>query len=52
VKRYVAEAGSGLVREAMTEADRWLVSRVGYVECMRAVTIAGGAVVAGRFRSE
>lgn len=43
VKRYVAEPGSDLVREAMGEAEHWFMCRVGFVETMRAVGLAGGA---------
>jgi uncharacterized protein len=52
VKRYVAEPGSELVREAMTAADGWFMCRIGYLETMRAVTLAAGGAAAGGFRSE
>ena len=52
MKRYVAEAGSEVVREAMAAADGWFMCRVGYVETMRAVTLAAGGSAAGSFRSE
>jgi uncharacterized protein len=42
VKRYVAEPGSKLVREAMAVADIWFVCRVGYVETVRAIGLAAG----------
>jgi predicted nucleic acid-binding protein len=46
VKRYVAEPGSDLVREAMTQADTWFMCRVGFVETVRAVGLAGGLTAA------
>jgi predicted nucleic acid-binding protein len=38
----VAEPGSELVREAMAEAQNWFMRRVGFVETVRAVGLAGG----------
>jgi predicted nucleic acid-binding protein len=39
----VAEPGSDLVREAMSQADAWFVCRVGFVETIRAIGLAAGA---------
>lgn len=52
VKRYVAEPGSDLVREAMIVADGWYMCRIGFVETMRAVSLAAGAAAAAGFRDE
>ena len=52
VKRYVAEAGSDLVRGAMTDADGWFMCRIGFVETVRAVSLAGGRKTAGVFQRE
>jgi len=42
VKRYIEEDGSELVASEMAAADGWSMCRVGYVETVRAVGIAGG----------
>jgi predicted nucleic acid-binding protein len=42
VKRYVEEEGSELVLSAMEDADAWSMCRIGYVETVRAVALAGG----------
>ncbi len=42
VKRYVEEEGSDLVIAAMGDAQAWSMCRIGYVETMRAVALAGG----------
>lgn len=42
VKRYVEEEGSDLVLSAMEDADAWSTCRIGYVETVRAVALAGG----------
>jgi predicted nucleic acid-binding protein len=42
VKRYVEEEGSELVLSAMDDADAWSMCRIGYVETVRAVALAGG----------
>jgi predicted nucleic acid-binding protein len=42
VKRYVEEDGSDLVLSAMENARGWSMCRVGYVETVRAVALAGG----------
>lgn len=52
VKRYVAEPGSELVRDAMQDAEAWTSCRIGFVETVRAVAIASGAAVAERVRDE
>ena len=43
VKRYVAELGSEVVREAMERAESWYMCRHGFVETVRAVALAAGA---------
>jgi predicted nucleic acid-binding protein len=52
VKRYVAEPGSELVRDAMADADAWFMCRIGFVETYRALGIAAGERVAQRFATE
>jgi uncharacterized protein len=42
VKRYIKEDGSELVQSAMAAAHAWLMCRIGYVETVRAVGLAGG----------
>jgi uncharacterized protein len=42
VKRYIEEEGSEAVLAAMEEAGVWSICRIGYVETMRAVALAGG----------
>jgi predicted nucleic acid-binding protein len=42
VKRYVEEEGSDLVLRTMAEATAWSTCRIGYVETVRAVALAGG----------
>jgi uncharacterized protein len=42
VKRYIDEEGTDLVLAAMEEARVWSICRIGYVETMRAVALAGG----------
>ncbi len=42
VKRYVEEEGSDSVLRAMDEATAWSICRIGYVEAVRAVALAGG----------
>jgi predicted nucleic acid-binding protein len=48
----VAESGSDVVRDAMDRADRWLMCRIGFVETVRAVGLAGGRVAASAMRDE
>ncbi len=43
MKRYVSEAGSDLVRDAMERAGGWYMHRAGFVETVRAVGLAAGA---------
>lgn len=42
VKRYVEEEGSEMVLSAMETAHAWSMCRIGYVETVRAVALAGG----------
>jgi uncharacterized protein len=42
VKRYVEEESSEAVLGAMEEASSWSMCRVGFVETVRAVALAGG----------
>jgi len=52
VKRYVGEDGSELVISAMEDARAWSMCRVGYVETVRAVGLAGGRKVAKRVEAD
>jgi hypothetical protein len=52
VKRYLAEEGSQLVRDLMREADGWAMCRIGYVETVRAITLAAGRRAARRIDDE
>lgn len=52
VKRYVAEPGSELVREAMDRAESWYIGRPGFVETVRAVAIAAGMGATRRVKEE
>jgi len=40
------------VRIAMQDADTWFICRIGYVETMRAVSLAGGVAAGKAFRGE
>lgn len=42
----MAEPGSDAVRDAMDSADGWFMCRAGYVETLRAVTLAAGTSAA------
>jgi predicted nucleic acid-binding protein len=42
VKRYIKEKGSELVLSAMEDAQAWAMCRIGYVETIRAIGLAGG----------
>lgn len=42
VKRYIQEEGTDLVLAAMADAPAWAICRIGYVETVRAVGLAGG----------
>jgi predicted nucleic acid-binding protein len=52
VKRYVAENGSDMIRDAMAQANGWFICRIGYVETVRAATLAAGETAASHFRNE
>ena len=52
VKRYVEEEGSELVLSAMEGARSWAMCRVGYVETVRAVALAGGRKALKRVESD
>ncbi|MGA8744821.1 MAG: type II toxin-antitoxin system VapC family toxin [Solirubrobacterales bacterium] len=52
VKRYVAEEGSDLVLSAMQEPQAWAMCRIGYVETVRAVGLAGGRKLVKRVEAD
>jgi predicted nucleic acid-binding protein len=52
VKRYVEEEGSELVLSTMEDADAWSMCRIGYVETVRAVALAGGRKAVKRVESD
>lgn len=52
MKRYVAEPGSELVRDAMARSDGWFICRSGFVETFRAVGLAAGRRAARSFAAE
>jgi predicted nucleic acid-binding protein len=52
VKRYVAEPGSELVREAMQAAEDWYICRAGFVETVRAVGLVAGGQATQVVREE
>jgi uncharacterized protein len=52
VKRYIEEEDSAAVLEAMSGAEAWSSCRIGYVETMRAVALAGGRRVLKRVESD
>jgi predicted nucleic acid-binding protein len=52
VKRYIEEDGTDLVLAAMEDADGWAICRIGYVETIRAVALAGGAKQAKRVEAD
>jgi predicted nucleic acid-binding protein len=52
VKRYVDEEGSDLVVSAMEDARAWSMCRIGYVETVRAVALAGGREVIERVEAD
>ncbi|MGH9045384.1 MAG: type II toxin-antitoxin system VapC family toxin [Acidimicrobiales bacterium] len=52
VKRYVSEPGSAMVHEIMAEAQTWFMCRTGFLETLRAVTIAAGPTTARKVREE
>lgn len=52
VKRYVEEEGSDVVLSAMGEARGWSMCRIGYVETVRAVALAGGRKAVKRIEDD
>jgi predicted nucleic acid-binding protein len=52
VKRYVEEEGSNVVLSAMEDADAWSMCRIGYVETVRAVALAGGRKAVKRVEAD
>jgi len=52
VKRYVDEPSRATVNAAMSEAEVWSMSRVGFVETYRAVWLRSGEAASERFREE
>jgi predicted nucleic acid-binding protein len=42
VKRYIEEEGTEMVLAAMEEEADWAICRIGYVETVRAIGLAGG----------
>lgn len=52
VKRYVQEEDSDSVLRAMDEATAWSICRIGYVETVRAVALAGGRGVIERIDAD
>jgi uncharacterized protein len=52
VKRYVEEEGSESVLRAMDGASAWSMCRIGYVETVRAVALAGGRKAVKRVEND
>jgi predicted nucleic acid-binding protein len=52
VKRYVREPGSDAVRRMTDSADRWFMSRVGYVEAVGAIARRAGPADVTKFRAD
>ena len=52
MKRYVRESGSDDVRTAMQADSEWFVCRIGFVEVIRAVHVAGYPSAERRLRAE
>jgi predicted nucleic acid-binding protein len=52
VKRYVEEEGSELVLSGMEEARAWSMCRIGFVETVRAVALAGGRKAVKRIEAD
>jgi hypothetical protein len=52
VKRYVEEEGSESVQSAMDAASAWSMCRIGYVETVRAVALAGGRKAVKRVEAD
>lgn len=52
VKRYVEEEGSESVQSAMEAASAWSMCRIGYLETVRAVALAGGRKAVKRVEAD
>jgi uncharacterized protein len=52
VKRYIAEPGSDVVRNAMDQADGWFICRAGFMETIRAVGLTAGPGATRTVREE
>jgi predicted nucleic acid-binding protein len=52
VKRYVEEDGSEVVLRAMDDASAWSICRIGFVETVRAVALAGGQKLVKKVESD
>lgn len=52
VKRYIEEEGTEQVLVAMEAAPAWAMCRIGYVETLRAVALAGGAKQSKRVEAD
>jgi hypothetical protein len=52
VKRYIKEEGSESVLRAMDSANAWSMCRIGYVETVRAVALAGGRKAVKRIEED
>jgi predicted nucleic acid-binding protein len=52
VKRYVEEEGSESVQSVMEDASAWSMCRIGYVETVRAVALAGGRKAVKRVEAD
>jgi len=52
VKRYLRESGSDMLRRASDRADRWFMSRVGYVEALGALARRAKRPDFARFHAE
>jgi len=52
VKRYIEEDGSNELLGAMDGAAGWSMCRIGFVETIRAVTLAGGSGAAKRVEAD
>jgi predicted nucleic acid-binding protein len=52
VKRYIEEESSDAVLEAMDSASAWSMCRIGFVETVRAVSLAGGSKLVKRVEED
>lgn len=52
VKRYIKEDGTELVLQAMQDARAWAMCRIGFVETVRAVALAGGRSAVKKVESD